>query len=305
MTRTNDKAFKRHRREFLVGASALALAACAKGADSVTTTNTGSERAETGTGGVAFVAHGAPTLAIDDEKGRPFRAWGQEIARPRGILMVSAHYERVPAMLSSSRALPLVYDFSGFPRALYDVKYPAPGAPFVVDLVRRALGDDVRTDDARGLDHGAWTPLVHMFPNADVPVMQLSLPTITDDEALFRLGERLAPLVEQGVLVMGSGNLTHNLRRVIFDENAGVVDWAAEFDAWVKSGLERFDIDTLVNWRERAPAARLAHPREEHWAPILVTLGAAHASGRTKVRFPVDGFEYGTLTRRSVSFDKT
>lgn len=256
-----------------------------------------------GTGGVAFVAHGAPTLAIDDEKGRPFRAWGQATARPRAILMVSAHYERAPAALSSSRTLPLVYDFSGFPRALYEVQYAAPGAPLVVDLVKGALGADTRVDEQRGLDHGAWTPLVHMFPAADVPTIQLSLPTITDDAALFRLGERLAPLVDEGVLVMGSGNLTHNLRRVIFDENAPVIDWAKEFDDWVQGALTRFDVDALVTWRDRAPAARLAHPREEHWAPLLVVAGAAHASGRTRVRFPVEGFEYGTLTRRSVAFD--
>jgi 4,5-DOPA dioxygenase extradiol len=293
------------RRDFLVGASALALSACTKGADAMTTPKTSSMPQSARAGGVAFVAHGAPTLAIDAVKGAAFADWGASLAKPRAILMVSAHYEASPAVLSSSSTLPLIYDFSGFPRALYEVKYPAPGAPFVVDLVRGALGTDVRVDERRGLDHGSWTPLVHMFPLADVPVIQLSLPTITDDRALFSLGEKLAPVVDEGVLVMGSGNLTHNLRRVIFDENADVADWANEFDVWVKDALVRFDVDTLIDWRERAPAARLAHPREEHWAPILVMLGAAHAAGHTRATFPVEGFEYGTLTRRSVQFALT
>lgn len=282
------------RRALMQGATALA----------VTTAQGARAMAPNASPGIGFVAHGAPTLALDVEKGRDLVAWGKALPRPKAILVVSAHFEASPITLSSPLALPLVYDFYGFPRPLYEVKYPAPGAPLLVDAVRARLGGGVTVDEARGLDHGAWTPLVHLFPDASVPVMQLSLPTITDDAQLFTLGERLASLADEGVLLLGSGNLTHNLREVIFDEDAPVVGWAKEFDEWAKGALQRFDVDAMLDWRTKAPGARRAHPREEHFAPVLVMMGAAHAHGATKVAFPVEAFEYGTLTRRSVWWTK-
>jgi len=249
-----------------------------------------------------FVAHGAPTLALDPQKGADFVRWGSALPRPRAILAVSAHWEAAPVVLGATETRELVYDFSGFPRPLYEVRYPSPGAP---DLARRveslltAAGQSVRRDEARGLDHGVWVPLVHMFADASVPVLQISMPTSLGAGALFELGRVLAPLRDDGVLVLGSGNLTHNLRRLSWSGAGEPPAWASEFDEWIGGVLARRDFDALVDYANKAPALREAHPTEEHLQPVLVTAGAAASSGGA-ARFPVQGFEYGSLSRRSV-----
>jgi 4,5-DOPA dioxygenase extradiol len=163
----------------------------------------------------------------------------------------------------------------------------------------RALVPGTVVDEARGLDHGAWVPALHLWPDADVPLGQLSLPTLAPD-ALVALGERLAPLRDEGVLVLGSGNVTHNLRAVSMDapDDVVIASWASDFDAYVKDALARADVDALADFA-RAPGAALAHPRTEHFAPLLVAAGAA--GGSFDVDTFVDGFEYGTLSRRSVA----
>ena len=198
--------------------------------------------------------------------------------------------------------MPLVHDFYGFPERYYETEYPAPGAPELATRVRGLLGQrglGVADDPERGLDHGAYVPLVAMYPAADVPVLQLSMPRL-DPRELFDLGRALAPLREEGVLVFGSGFLTHNMRYAF---RPGVPQWAREFDAWAEEALARFDVDALLDFQARAPAAATALPTWEHYAPLLVAAGAA-AEHRARTTFPISGWWMeGAFTRRSVQLD--
>lgn len=243
-----------------------------------------------------FVAHGAPTLALDPERGSDFRRWGQALGKPRALLIVSAHWEGAPVTLGATEQRELIYDFYGFPDPLYRVRYPSPGAPELARRIEALLGSGVRREPTRGLDHGVWVPLVHLFPNADVPVLQLSMPSARGAKELFALGQRLAPLRDEGILIAGSGNLTHNLRRI---GGSTIPAWASDFDAWIADVLLRHDFDALVDYANQAPALRDNHPTEEHLQPVLVVAGAASA-GTAPVSFPVQGFELGSISRRSV-----
>jgi 4,5-DOPA dioxygenase extradiol len=247
-----------------------------------------------------FVAHGAPFLAVDPARGEPLVRWGEALPRPTAILALSAHWEEAPLTLGTTDARELLYDFSGFPEELYRVRYPAPGAPWLARRVLELLGGRTVQGGDRGLDHGVWTPLVHLYPRADVPVLQLSMPHSDSAAELFELGRALAPLRELGVLILGSGNLVHNLRRVDWHgRNAPPPPWAAAFDAWIADVLSRRDWDALQDYRERAPQLALAHPTEDHLRPVLVAAGAA---ADEPVRFTLEGWEMGSLSRRSVQF---
>ena len=251
---------------------------------------------------VIFVAHGAPILLDDEEWMSELRAWAQQMPKPRAVLMVSAHWEQRPTTLGATSTVPLVYDFYGFPASYYQTTYPSPGAPDLAKQVQGLLdrrGIAWAGDEHRGLDHGAYVPLLAMYPEADVPVLQLSMPAL-DPAELLRLGRALSPLRDEGVLVFGSGFLTHNMRYAF---RPGIPPWAREFDAWAKEALERFDLDALENFRERAPAADLALPTWEHYAPLLVSAGAA-GDARPHVTFPIVGFWMdGAFTKRSVQID--
>jgi 4,5-DOPA dioxygenase extradiol len=215
--------------------------------------------------------------------------------------MVSAHWEKRPATLGATKSVPLVYDFYGFPERYYQVKYPAPGAPALAGRVKELLSArSIPTTDApdRGLDHGAYVPLVAMYPEANVPVLQLSLPSLEPKE-LFELGRALAPLRNEGVLIVGSGFLTHNMRYAF---RPGTPDWAREFDAWARETLEQGNVDALVDFEKRAPAARTALPTTEHFVPVVVAAGAASETP-SKPTFPITGFWMdGAFTKRSVEF---
>jgi 4,5-DOPA dioxygenase extradiol len=202
--------------------------------------------------------------------------------------------------LAATRTVPLIYDFSGFPRPLYAVKYAAPGAPVLAQRVRALLKPLGGVKDApnRGLDHGAWVPLVWMARDADVPVLQLSLPA-QDGPALVNLGRALAPLRDQGVVILASGNLTHNLRAIDMRPGAKPPAWAADHDAWLADVLARRDLDALTDFRRRAPALQQNHPTLEHFTPILVAAGAA-APAWSAAKFPVTGWDAGSLSRRCV-----
>jgi len=204
--------------------------------------------------------------------------------------------------LGATRTVPLVYDFYGFPERYYQTSYPAPGAPGLAARVRDLLRQkDIpfRDDPERGLDHGAYVPLVAMYPEADVPVLQVSMPAL-ESETLFALGRTLAPLREEGVLVFGSGFLTHNMRYAF---QSGIPAWAREFDDWAADALSRFDLEALKDFGHRAPAAQMALPTWEHYAPVLVAAGAA-AANRPRTSFPITGFWMdGAFTKRSVQFD--
>ncbi len=251
---------------------------------------------------VLYLSHGAPPLADDPTWTRELASWSAELPGPTSILMVSAHWEAAPLTLSSTTGAPLVYDFWGFPQRYYDVRYAAPGAPELADAVTRLLsgpGTQVHRDEARGLDHGAYVPLVEMFPDADVPVLQVSLPTL-EPRALFAMGQKLASLREQGTLIVGSGFTTHNLRgfNPSLEADHDAPGWSKEFDAWAKEAMEHEDVDALLDFLDKAPAAHVAHPRTEHLAPLFVALGAAHASTGILSRSVIDGFWFG-LSKRS------
>jgi len=250
---------------------------------------------------VSFLGHGAPTLALDPVKGADFRRWGERLPRPSAILMVSAHWQDAPITLSATRPVELVYDFYGFPDALYQLRHDAPPAPALADRVEALLeGQAVRRSE-RGLDHGAWVPLIHLDPEARIPVLQVSMPASSRPDQLLAMGRTLAPLRDEGVWIVGSGNIVHNLRRVDFSGRSAPPAWAAEFDEWAKDALDRGDVDALADHRIRAPGSNLAHPTDEHFRPLLVALGAA-GSDLEKVKYEIEGFEYGSISRRSLSF---
>jgi 4,5-DOPA dioxygenase extradiol len=256
---------------------------------------------------ILYLSHGAPPLADDELWTSQLAAWGSALPRPRNVLMVSAHWENAPLSLSATQeAQPLVHDFWGFPQKYSTVTYDAPVAPGLALEVEGLVGDlvpgGVRRDETRGLDHGAYVPLVEMFPEADVPVVQMSMPTL-DPGRLFELGRRLAPLRDQGTLIVGSGFTTHNLAWFNPQLGADVAPPtpSAEFDHWAAEALERGDVDAVLDFERRAPAAREAHPRTEHWAPLYLSLGAADASGGVDSDSVIDGFWFG-LSKRSWQF---
>ncbi|HEY7430705.1 MAG TPA: class III extradiol ring-cleavage dioxygenase, partial [Streptosporangiaceae bacterium] len=222
-----------------------------------------------------YLSHGAPPLADDKLWTTQLAGWSAYLPRPSSVLMISAHWESAPLAIGATRTVPLVYDFWGFPEHYYQVKYPAPGAPELAADVRkllRAAGTDVQDFPDRGLDHGAYVPLVEMYPRADVPVLQISMPGL-DPQQLFEVGRKLAPLRDDGVLIAGSGFFTHNLRAMNYE--GAVPSVMSDFDHWGAEVLARGDLDALLDFEHKAPAARLAHPRTEHFAPLFVTLGAA------------------------------
>ncbi|HEX2706367.1 MAG TPA: class III extradiol ring-cleavage dioxygenase [Candidatus Lustribacter sp.] len=254
---------------------------------------------------VLYLSHGAPPLADDPVWTRELAAWPGGIARPANILMISAHWEDAPLTVSSTTGAPLVYDFWGFPERYYTVRYDAPPAPALADEVSALLGGPaagLRRDESRGLDHGAYVPLVEMYPEADIPVLQMSMPSL-DPAELFRIGAALAPLRDAGTLVVGSGFTTHNLSLARFGEVGGwAPQWSREFDAWAAEVMAAGDVDALLDTMAKAPAADVAHPRTEHWAPLYVALGAATAgSGALDSTSVIDGFWYG-LSKRSWQF---
>jgi 4,5-DOPA dioxygenase extradiol len=248
-----------------------------------------------------FISHGAPPLVDDTRWVSELQALAGDLPRPKAILVVSAHWEAAPTMLGATQPVPLVHDFGGFPRRFYEVTYPAPGAPRLADSVAALLPDTeqvVRT--SRGLDHGAYVPLTVMYPDADVPVLQMSLPTL-DPERLLKLGRRLQPLRDEGVLIVGSGFTTHGLpfltREHWMSPSAAPPGWSVEFDAWAREALAAGDVETLAAFRDRAPGMPYAHPTIEHFAPMFVTLGAAGEPEAPPTQ-TIDGFWMG-LAKRS------
>ncbi|MFJ8097222.1 dioxygenase family protein [Streptomyces griseofuscus] len=250
-----------------------------------------------------YLSHGAPPLADDPVWPGQLAAWAATLPRPKAVLIVSAHWEEAPLALAATETVPLVYDFWGFPEHYYQVRYPAPGAPELAESVRKLLrtpGTPVQDIPDRGLDHGAYVPLVEMYPDADIPVLQVSMPTL-DPVRLMEIGRRLAPLRDEGVLIIGSGFFTHNLA-ALRNPGGGVPSWSAEFDDWGRRALADRDWDALLDFLGKAPAGRYAHPRTEHFAPLFVTMGAAEAAGELDAQKSViDGFWAG-LAKRSVQF---
>lgn len=220
--------------------------------------------------------------------------------RPRAILVVSAHWQTNGSKVLTLERPPTIHDFGGFPRELFEVAYPAPGSPDVAAQVM-ALAHEVEGDQAWGLDHGTWSVLRHVIPNAEVPVLQLSLNKNLDLRGHFALAQSLRALRERGVLIVGSGNITHNLRVIDQNESAAPADWAVEFDALIRDALLARDLPQLFAERPGQRALwTLAHPSIDHYLPLLYAVGAADA--RDLVSFPIAGFQHATLSTRAVRF---
>jgi 4,5-DOPA dioxygenase extradiol len=224
-----------------------------------------------------FVSHGSPMLALDTAN--PAHAFlqglGTFLPRPTAILVISAHWETDTPRITGAEHLDTIHDFYGFPETLYELRYPAAGDHALAKRITRLLPPAAGLDLVRGLDHGAWVPLRLMYPNADIPVLQLSLQTRLGTTHHLKLGEALRPLREQGVLVIGSGGATHNLREY-FQPHGGYASYA-DFSAWLHDALTRGDREALLDYRRRAPEAVRNHPTEEHFLPLFVALGAGGA----------------------------
>jgi 4,5-DOPA dioxygenase extradiol len=248
-----------------------------------------------------YLSHGAPPLVDDRLWVTQLRSLAADLPRPRAVLIVSAHWESAPLTLGATETVPLVYDFSGFAPRFYRVRYPAPGAPALADRVEALMPrvETVVRQPARGLDHGAYVPLSVMYPDADVPVLQMSLPTLEPDR-LRELGRRLRPLRDEGVLVVGSGFTTHGLPFLARSDFLGqtLPGWSMEFDLWAAEQLARGDVDALADYRHRAPGMPYAHPTAEHFVPLFVTLGAA-TDPEAPRESTIDGFWMG-LSKRSL-----
>lgn len=248
-----------------------------------------------------FVSHGAPTMAFGVSAGRAFLGGlGESLGRPRAVVCVSAHWETETPAVTGSAEPETIHDFFGFPDPLYQARYPAPGAP---DLAARvaglldAMGYECETAPDRGLDHGAWIPLMLMYPGADIPVIQLSIQTDLGPGYHLHLGRALAPLRGDGVLVLGSGGAVHNLQHFQAGSTE-VPGWAREFDDWLADAVIRGDEAALVDYR--SPAGAMAHPTDEHYLPLLTALGAGGdgVNGRVLHR----GFMDGALSMAAFAF---
>lgn len=252
-----------------------------------------------------YLSHGAPPLAQDLRWSAELAGWSARLPAPEAVLVISAHWEQAPLAIGATSTVPLTYDFRGFPAHYYEVTYPAPGAPELAARVRLLLrggGHDPQDMPERGLDHGAYVPLREMYPRADVPVLQISMPTL-DPAQLLTLGRLLSPLRDEGILLVGSGFTTHNLRVMDMTRPADhqPPSWSVEFDEWVQRTIADRDIDALLDFQRTAPAARLAHPRTEHFAPLFVTLGAS-IDDLTNEQSVIEGYWYG-LSKRSWQFE--
>ena len=225
--------------------------------------------------------------------------WAGDLPRPTAILIVSAHWESAPVSLSASQA-PLVYDFGGFAAKYYTMTYETPDASALAKRITTMMPatEPVHQHPSRGLDHGAWVPLKIMYPEADIPVLQMSLPT-QDPYRLIGLGQRLRELRDEGVLIIGSGFLTHGLPFLRdFSLDAATPGWSTEFDAWAAEALRKGDVDELAAFRTKAPGMPFAHPTVEHFTPLFITLGAASSADKPGSQ-TIDGFWMG-LSKRSL-----
>jgi 4,5-DOPA dioxygenase extradiol len=234
-----------------------------------------------------FLSHGAPTLPLTDTPARTFlQQLGHTFERPKAILVISAHWETAVPTVNAVDSNETIHDFGGFPRALYDLRYPAPGSPTFAARVAerlRAGGFDCNVDRRRGLDHGAWVPLSLVYPQADIPVLQLSVQPHLGPEHHLRVGRALAPLRDEGVLIIGSGSFTHDLSEFRgHNPNDLAPNWVNSFADWFDAALAKGQIDVVIDYRRRAPFATKNHPTEEHLLPLYAALGAAGENARAK-----------------------
>jgi len=254
-----------------------------------------------------FVSHGSPMLALQDSPARRFLAGlGQSLARPSAIVVISAHWETRGAPAVSLAAQPeTIHDFGGFPKALFDLRYPAPGAPAIAERAAALLAEAgilVGRSATRGLDHGAWVPLSLMYPQADVPVLQLSIVHGASPALHRQLGAALQALRHEGVLLLASGSLTHNLYEFRGQPlDAPAPAWVTGFEAWMRDRLVANDHAALLDYRKLAPMAEKNHPTEEHLLPLYVALGAAGPGAQAELLHT--SFEHGVLAMDAYAFN--
>lgn len=244
-----------------------------------------------------FVSHGAPTLPLDPMPARDFLVGlGKTLERPKGIVIATAHWETRAPAVAKMAVNDTVHDFRGFPQALYELRYPAPGDAALSDRVAALTGASV---EARGLDHGAWVPLLLMYPQHDIPVVQIAVQPHLGVAHHIALGRALSPLREDGVLVMGSGSFVHNLRQLDWQGgyDAPEPDWSKAFAGWMDAAIMARDDAALIDYRERAPFAQMAHPEDEHLLPLFVAYGAGGAA--TKLH---DSRTFGSLRMDAYGF---
>ncbi|MAW61929.1 MAG: 4,5-DOPA dioxygenase extradiol [Planctomycetes bacterium] len=249
--------------------------------------------------------------AIEDNAfSRAFRQLGKELPRPRAVLCVSAHWWTEGSLLTAAPQPRTIHDFGGFPPALHAVQYPAPGDPALAEQVRALLDASgaaaapVELDLEWGLDHGAWSVLIHLYPEADVPVVQLSLDARLSGAGHLALGQTLRPLRDEGVMILGSGNITHNLSDAFAQMGASqpvTPAWARAYEAAATAALEARDSEALLALWPDGPDARQAHPHPDHWFPLLYAYGASDAADT--LRFPVEGFDLGSLSMRAALWE--
>lgn len=254
---------------------------------------------------VVFAGHGSPmNLVEDNEWSRGFAQLGKLVPKPKAILAISAHWYVNGTYLTANAHPPAIYDFGGFPDALYRKEYPASGAPEVAKKVRGLLDESqVELTEKWGLDHGIWSVLYWMYPAADIPVVQLSMDRNLSLRQHYKIGQSLAALRDQNILIFTSGNIVHNLAdafRQMTHKTSLTPDWAGRFDETVKQALLAHDIETLMSLYPDTPDAQLAHPTPDHWLPLIYALGATNEND--PVSFPTEGFDLGSLSMRNIVF---
>ena len=252
-----------------------------------------------------FLGHGSPMNTLEDN--RYTRAWrriGQALPRPRAILAISAHWYVRALAVTAMKAPRTIHDFGGFPQALFDVAYPAPGSPELAARVGELLQPlKVEADQSWGLDHGTWSVLAHVYPEADIPVVQLAMDRGQPARFHYELGRRLAPLRDEGVLIVGSGNVVHNLGLLRWEEPESAHDWASRFEASVKDHLQRRDHGPLIAYESLDREAQLAVPTPEHYLPLLYVMGLQQDD--EAVSFPVEGIAMGSLSMLAMAVGTT
>jgi len=249
-----------------------------------------------------FVSHGSPMHAL--QPGAVRGVWeklARDLPRPKAILIASAHWETDVPELTAAERPETIHDFYGFPKPLYEIQYPVRGLPSLAARAEKLLNEKglkAKTDPVRGLDHGAWSPLLYMYPKADVPVVQVSVQPPLGTRHHLELGRALAPLSDEGILVFGSGHMTHNLRD---RGDGGIAPYAKEFQSWTNDRIQAGDLEALVDYRRLAPQGVRAHPTDEHFQPLFVALGAARPGYKAERLY--DGIEMGALAMDAYRFD--
>ena len=249
-----------------------------------------------------FVAHGSPWVLNNKKKTGEYFAWAQQLPLPRAILIMSSHWLDENITIGNIGPSKLIYDYSGFEKEYYDLKYNAPVASFLASSVESKIVENFGSVKVgtRGWDHGVFLPLMCMYPDANVPILQISLPVNLTPALIYKLGEELSFLRED-ILIIGSGTVVHNLGLIESDEDAEPHPWAVDFDNWIKTSILNQDVKSLIEFESAAPDFHKAHPTPEHYLPLLFALGAG-AKSLDAVSFPIEGFEYANISRRSVQF---